>query len=269
MKTLLSILTVLLVLYFLICLLAYFFQEKLIFFPEVLAKDYRFGFKGKFEEHFVEMKDGKKLHALLFKAEKSKGVVFYLHGNAGSLDGWGAVANAFTDLNYDVFIPDYRGYGKSEGSIKSEAQLHRDIHSLYEFVNKEYPENHIIVLGHSIGSGMATKVASENNPKLLILQAPFYSIPDVTRNTTPLQIFPAFLLKYKFRNGKYLRKVRAPVVILHGEKDEIIYYGSSLKLKHGFKPGDTLITLKGYGHNNFLGSKIYRKEIENVLRRLY
>lgn len=267
MKILLSILSVLLGLYLLICLLAYFFQEKLIFFPQVLVKDFRFRFAGEFEERFVEMKDGKKLHALLFRAENTKGVIFYLHGNAGSLEGWGGVAETFTDLNYDVLISDYRGYGKSEGLVKSEAQLHRDTQSLYDFLKNNYSENRILVLGHSIGSGMAAKVASENTPKLLILQAPFYSVPDLAQNTTPLQIFPTFLFKYKFRTGKFLKKVNAPVVILHGDKDEIIYYGSSLKLKQEFKPGDTLITLNGFGHNNFLGSDRYRKEIEQVLRR--
>ena len=267
MKTVLSILSFLLGLYILICLLAYFFQEKLIFFPQVLAKDFKFGFQGEFQERYVEMNDGKKLHALLFKAKDSKGVVFYLHGNAGSLEGWGGVAENFNDLNYDVFIPDYRGYGKSEGSIKSEAQLHRDTQRLYNPLKKDYPENRIIILGHSIGSGMATKLASENNPKLLILQAPFYSLPDVAQNTTPLQILPGFLIKYKFRNGKYLKKVEAPVVVLHGDEDEIIYYGSSLKLKQQFKSGDTLITLNGFKHNNFLTSNKYKKEIEQVLRK--
>lgn len=267
MKTLLSIFSVLLGLYFLICLLAYFFQEKLIFFPQVLAKDFRFRFTGEFEERYLEMKDGKKLHALLFKAENSKGVVFYLHGNAGSLEGWGGVAETFTDLNYDVLIPDYRGFGKSEGSVKSEDQLHGDTQILYDFLKNNYSENRILVLGHSIGSGMAVKVASENTPKLLILQAPFYSVPDLAQNIKPLEIFPTFLIKYKFSNGKFLKKVNAPVVILHGDEDKIIYYGSSQKLKQEFKPGDTLITLNGYGHNNFLDSESYRREIKQVLRR--
>lgn len=237
----------------------------MIFFPQTLAKDFAFQYEN-FEERYVEMEDGIKLHSLLFAAEDSRGVVFYLHGNAGSLEGWGSVAEIFTGYNYDIFIPDYRGYGKSEGAIKGEAQIYSDIQTLYEYVTKEYPEDKIIVLGHSIGSGMAAKVAARNSPVLVILQAPYYSIPDLVKNTPPLNIFPSFIIKYKFRTGKYLNSVRAPVVIFHGEEDEIIYYGSSLKLQQEFKPGDTLISLKGFGHNDFLSSERYRREMGEVLK---
>lgn len=114
---------------------------------------------------------------------------------------------------------------------------------------------------------MAAKVAAVNSPKLLILQAPFYSLPDLARSTPPLNIFPSFLVKYKFRTGKYLKNANVPVAILHGDQDEIIYYGSSLKLQQEFKPGDTLITLEGMGHNDFLATELYRREIGEILRK--
>lgn len=254
-----------LVLYLLICILGYFFQEKMIFYPQTLKKDFSFEHFQNFEERYVEMKDDKKLHALLFRTEDPKGLVFYLHGNAGSLEGWGSVAKTFTALNYDVFIPDYRGFGKSEGTITSEAQLHEDMQNLYDEIKEEYPETQIILLGHSIGSGMAARLAAKNAPKLLILQAPPYSLPDLTKNTTPLQIFPSFLLRYKFETGKYVSAVRMPVVVMHGDEDEVVYYGSSLKIQQHFKPADTLITLEGLGHNNFLDTQRYRREIRKIL----
>lgn len=267
MKGILTLLFVLIALYLLVCSLAYLFQEKMIFFPQTLTRDFKFGFRGDFEERFVKMDDGKQLHAMLFKAQNSKGIVFYLHGNAGSLEGWGSVAETFTNLDYNLFIPDYRGYGKSEGRIKSEGQLHRDMQTLYEQLREEYEEERIIVLGHSIGSGMAARLAATNEPKLLILQAPFYSVPHLARNTTPFQIFPRFLIKYKLETGRYLKETNDPVVVLHGDEDEIIDYSSSLKLQGEFKPGDTLITLHGFGHNDFLGTQKYEEEIEKVLRK--
>lgn len=264
-SSLITFLSVLLILYLLICTLLYFFQEKMIFYPQTLPKDFSFDYYRNFEERFVAMKDGVRLHALLFKAEDPKGVIFYLHGNAGSLEGWGSVAETFTANNYNVFIPDYRGYGKSEGSITSEAQLYEDMQILYDEVKREYPEDKIIVLGHSIGSGMAAGLAADNDPKLLILQAPPYSLPNLVKNTFPLQVFPAFLLRYKFETGKKLAAAHMPVVVLHGDEDEIVYYGSSLKLQKHFKPEDTLITLKGLGHNDFLDSGTYRREIAGIL----
>ncbi len=267
MKSLLSFISFVLGIYLLICLLLYFFQEKMIFFPQTLAKEFAFRFDGDYEERYIEMEDGTELHSLLFKADKPEGVVFYLHGNAGSLQGWGSVGRTFTNLSYDVFIPDYRGYGKSEGTISSEAQLHGDIQNLYDHLKQDYSQERIIVLGHSIGSGMAAKLAAANDPKLLILQAPPYSLPDLVQNTFPLQLFPSFLLRYKLRTGKYMQQVDSPVVVLHGDEDEVVYYGSSLKLQQHFKPEDSMITLEGLGHNNFLDTQQYREEIRRILQR--
>ena len=267
MKNFTVLLAVLFAGYLLIMALAYFFQERLIFLPQKLDRDHIFRFNQKFEERFIEMQDGKMLHGLLFTTEDPKGIILYLHGNAGSLDGWGGVAPTFTNLGYDTFVPDYRGYGKSEGAIGGEAQLYDDMQRVYDHLKNEYNEEEIIVLGHSVGSGMAAKLAADNSPKFLILQAPFYSLKDLARNTPPLNIFPSFLFKYKFEVGEYLKQAKMQVVLLHGNEDEVIYYGSSLKLQQQFKPGDTLITLHGFGHNNFIDSPRYREEMEKILRR--
>lgn len=263
MKLLLKIFKIFLAVYILVCLLLYFFQEKLIFLPEKLHKDYQFNFDQKFEEVSVKITDGKLLNAVLFKADISKGVIFYLHGNAGSIDSWGDAAKTYTDLNYDVFMLDYRGYGKSEGNISSEKQMFDDVQSAYNQLKKMYAGNKIIVLGYSIGTGLASKIASTNQPGLLILQAPYYNLTDMMRHFYP--VIPTFLLKYKFRTNEYLKQCKMPVVIFHGDDDEVIYYGSSLKLKESFKSTDTLITLKGQGHNGITENTDYRKNIKSIL----
>jgi pimeloyl-ACP methyl ester carboxylesterase len=252
-------------LYLLVCALLYFFQENLIFFPQKLAKDYRFNFDQPFEELNIPVKDKSLLHGLLFKADSSKGLIFYLHGNGGALDTWGEVARAYTGLNYDVFLLDYRGYGKSEGVISGQKQLFEDIQTVYDSLKTRYPENKIIVLGYSIGTGPASKLASVNSPKLLILQAPYYSLSDMMRHAYP--IIPTFILKYKFATNNYLKDCKMPVVIFHGNQDEVIYYGSSLKLQSIFKQQDTLITLKGQGHNGITDNPDYKIELQKILAR--
>lgn len=142
----------------------YFFQEKLIFSPQKLEKDYQYSFSQNFEELTFKTLDNK-----LFKADSTKGVIFYLHGNLGSLKSWGNVAKSYTDLNYDVFIIDYRGFGKSEGAISSEKQLFDDNQIVYNKIKTLYKEQYITILGYSIGTGLATKLASDNNPRRLIL----------------------------------------------------------------------------------------------------
>ena len=259
-------LAIILIGYILVCALLYFFQEKLIFFPEKLSKNHLFQFDQTFEEKNIRTNDGMILNGLLFKADSSKGVIFYLHGNGGALNSWGDVAKTYTDLNYDIFLLDYRGYGKSEGVIKGQEQLYKDTQTAYDEMKKEYTEDRIIVLGYSLGTGLASKIASENDPRLLILQAPYYSLTDVMRRT--YSIIPTFLLRYKLETNKNLKDCKMPVVIFHGDVDEVIYYGSSLKLKDEFKTGDKLITLRGQGHNQMTYNEDYQRALGEILEEI-
>ena len=253
----------LLAVYFIISGAVYAFQEKLIFFPEKLDRDFAFRFNTEFEEIFVDVGSGEQIHGILYKTGSPKGLIFYLHGNAGSLRSWGFASEYFVSLGYDVFMIDYRGYGKSGGKINSEYQLNSDMQKAYDEIKKHYDENSIIVLGYSIGSGPALYLASKNDPKLLILQAPFYNLTDMMRRYFP--IFPAFLLRYKMENDKYLKECRMPIIIFHGDRDEVIYYGSSVKLSKHFKEGDRLITLEGQRHNGMTYNADYQREMRNIL----
>ena len=159
-KVIFRTLKLLLIFYVLICVALYFFQEKLLFFPDKLDKNHKFSFNQPFDEINVKTKDGNVLNGLLFKADSAKGLVFYLHGNAGSLDNWGDVAKRYTDLHYSVFIFDYPGYGKSEGSIQSKGQLFVATQTAYDQMKQLFHEDSIVVLGYSIGTGMAAHLAA-------------------------------------------------------------------------------------------------------------
>ena len=264
-KSILRFLNVFIIIYLALCGLLYLMQEQFIFFPEKLGKDYNFRFDRPFEEVNIKMEDGVLLNALLFKADSSKGVILYLHGNAGSLRSWGEVAQIYTDLNYDVFMLDYRGYGKSEGNISSQKQVYADMQTAYDHVKTRYDESKIIILGYSIGTGPAARLASTNHPRLLILQAPYFSLTDMMKRIFPM--IPTALLKYKFETNKYIVDCKMPVVIFHGDEDEVIYYGSSLKLKELLKETDTFITLHGQSHNGMSFNPRYIEELEKVLAR--
>jgi len=262
-KLIFRTLKLLFIVYLLICTALYFFQEKLLFFPDKLDKNHVFSFNQTFEELNIKIKEGKLINGLLFKADSAKGLVFYLHGNAGSLEKWGRVATRYTDLHYNLFILDYPGYGKSDGGIYSKTQLFDAIQTAYDDMKERFHEDSIIVLGYSIGTGLAAHLAARNHPKLLILQAPYYSLADMMRHTYP--IIPTFLLKYKLQTNEYLKDCKMPVVIFHGDRDEVIYYGSSLKLNEEMKRGDTLITLHGQGHNGMTDNSDYAAAIKTIL----
>ncbi|REJ84779.1 MAG: alpha/beta fold hydrolase [Bacteroidetes bacterium] len=249
--------------YVIICILVYFFQEKLIFFPEKLKRDFSIPHELPYEEHFIHYEENDSLHAMHFKSEHSKGLILYLHGNAGSLRTWSQIAAFYTVLGYDLFMPDYPSYGKSTGKIRNEESLQRSIDSAYSFVKKLYPEDKIIVLGYSLGTGPAARLASQNNPSLLILQAPFTSLTDMKDSFYPF--IPDFLLRYTFQTDDHLPKCRMPVIIFHGDSDEVIPYISSLELSKRFKTGDTLITLPGQRHNGMSAHPLYKEAFENII----
>lgn len=260
---LLGIVAFFLLVYVALCVAVFFYQEKIIFYPEKLAENYSFNFKNNFEEIIIHTKDQKKLNSVLFKSQDPEGVIFYLHGNGGSINGWGKVAEFYNSMNYDVFILDYRGYGKSEDKISSKDQLFSDVELAYDELAKRYPENKIIILGYSLGSGLASKLASQKNAKLLILQAPYFSIED--EMSQKFSFLPKFLLKYNFETNEYLKTVKSPVIIFHGDKDEVINYKSSLKIRNNFKKGDTLIILKNQSHNGITDNLDYQNSMKKIL----
>jgi pimeloyl-ACP methyl ester carboxylesterase len=246
-----------------ICILLYLFQEKLIFFPEKLDKNYQFQFNQPFREITINTHNHNLVNGLLFQVSAAKGLIFYLHGNAGSLSKWGAVASRYTELGYDIFILDYPGYGKSTGQINGENNLFEDIQDVYNEMKSYYPENKIIILGYSIGTGPAAKLASANHPRLLILQAPYYNLTDMMHHYYP--VIPAFILKYKFETSEYVKHCNMPVVLFHGDADEVIYYESSVKLRKLLKNSDTLITLHEMTHNGITDNPEYINAIKHIL----
>lgn len=264
MKKMQIIIIAIIATYLAICMLLYFFQEKLLFHPEKLSASHVFSFDGKFEELHIPTKDNEVLHGLYFKANNARGLIFYLHGNAGSLDSWGEVAGTYTRLNYDVFLLDYRGYGKSSGSITNEQQLYDDVQICYDSMKKKHAEENIVVLGYSIGSGPAAQLASRNHPGLLILQAPYYSMTDLVKQKVP--IVPSFILRYKLPTNQYLSACKMPVVVFHGDKDAVINYSASEKLSKLFKAEDQFITLKGLGHNGMTDNPEYQQALASILQ---
>jgi len=254
MRIMLFLLAVILVGYVAACLVLYFFQEKLIFHPYALPQDRVFHFEQPFEEHFLDAGDGVKLHAIHFHPTgDSKGMVIYYHGNGGCMDRWGFVAKDFTDRGYEVFMTDYRGYGKSGGTIQSEDQFITDANALYEYGAGLVPGKRIVVVGTSMGSGVAPGVAAKYQPDMLILNTPYNSLLDVTKSHI-FGILPInWILKYHLKSEDLIGRYNGPVYIIHGTADRTVPYACAEKLAMRSNPANTtFITVQGGTHQ--LGS---------------
>ncbi|MCB9336050.1 MAG: alpha/beta fold hydrolase [Flavobacteriales bacterium] len=242
----------------------YVFQERLIFYPDKLSVKAQFKFDNEFEEYFIETKDGEKINALKFKAKTPiKGVVFYNHGNAGSLEYWGTKAIDFTSRGYDVLMYDYRGFGKSSGKIKNEKMLYNDAKMLYKKLLHDYAEKDVVIYGISLGTGVATKLAHENQPKLLILETPYFNFYDVSKHHYPY-LPTSILLHYQFRNNKLLPELKIPVYLFHGTVDKTVPYDSSVRLEKLAKHIH-LFTIENGSHSDLNTFNYYHHKLDEIL----
>jgi fermentation-respiration switch protein FrsA (DUF1100 family) len=261
-----KILYTIVILYIMLIAALTLFQEKLIFLPSKLPANYEYQFAEPFDEINLEAADGAILNALHFKTENPKGVILYFHGNAGDLSRWGEITSYFTKFNWDVVVMDYRTYGKSTGKL-SETALYEDAQLFYDFVSKSYEEGKIILYGRSLGTAFATKLAAENNPKMLILESPFYNLKSMAKKRFP--IVPVnYLIKYEFKSNEYIKEVNCKTVFFHGTGDNVVPYSSGKKLYERASPdgGKQFVTIQGGGHNNLSDFRTYLSEIERLLK---
>jgi len=259
-----KVLFVLIAIYLMIGSSLYYLQEKLLFLPSVLEENYQYQFNHPFEELFLKTDDKAVINTLHFKAEESKGVILYFHGNAGDLSRWGIVTEYFVEKNYDVLVIDYRTYGKSKGKLSEEA-FYNDGQYCYDYLKQQYTESEITLYGRSLGSGIATYLASKNNPKQLILESPYYSIMDVAKQRFP--IFPVkLLMRYEFPSYEFIKKVNCSTSIIHGTDDAVIPIKSAKKLYDvSFKDKTEFTSIEGGGHNNLIKFKRYQERINKIL----
>ncbi len=255
---------ILLSIYIMVGSLLYMLQEKILFLPTVLKQDYVFKFSQPFDEVFFKTEDNAVINAIHFKVESPKGVILYFHGNAGDLSRWGVVTEYLVELQYDVLVMDYRTYGKSTGKL-SEKALYSDGQLCYDYLKKHYNEDDITLYGRSLGTGVATYLASKNKPKQLILETPYYSIVDVAKSRFPM--FPVeVLLKYKLPTNQYIRQVNCPITIFHGTEDSVVPFASAKKLFEVSPVSlTTFVTIENGNHGNLINFERYHTQIKKIL----
>lgn len=244
--------------------IVYLVQEFFIFKPEKLRADFEYKYDAPFEELFFDIEPGVRINGLHFKTQKPLGLILYFHGNSRSIKGWAKYAKDFSRYNYDVVLVDYRGFGKSTGK-RSEHDMLKDMQFVYDTLAVEFTEHHIIVYGRSLGSGFAAKIASDNKPRYLILDAPYYSFKKAIERFLP--ILPIrFLLRYHLRTDKWIRHVNCHTYILHGTRDWLIPISNSEKLQAINPHKITLIRIVGGGHNNLPTFNEYHNFIRDILQ---
>jgi uncharacterized protein len=229
--------------------LLYLTQRAIQYFPERFRTAPAAAGLPQVQEVVLETSDGERVIAWHVPPRENKPVVLYFHGNGGSLRGR---VDRFRDLTADgtgLVALSYRGYGGSSGA-PTEAGLVRDALAAYTFTTARYPAERIVLWGESLGSGVAVALASQMPVAYVILQSPFTSAVDVGMQRywfVPVRL----LMKDQFRSDLRIGKVTAPVLILHGDRDDIVPIALAERLYALINAPKRFVRFAGVGHEDF------------------
>lgn len=243
----------------------YYLQDYLLFHPVVLGRDYKYQFNVPFEEVNISLNKDDVLNMVKFFPANPvrKGVVIYFHGNKGNINRYQKFVSNFTKHGYEVWMEDYPGFGKSTGA-RTEQILYQHAEQLYKMALTKFGADSIVVYGKSFGTGIAAYLASVKDCRQLILETPYYSIPDLFSYYAP--VYPITRMStYKVPANEYIKEVKAPVTIFHGTKDWIIPYRCAVKLKKVLKPTDLFVTIENGKHYNLNNYGLFKQTLDSLL----
>ena len=243
--------------YIIICLLMFIFQRNFVYFPDKTVFFTPNHINLLYDEIYYKTSDNLTIHSWFIPADSAKNVVLFCHGNAGNISHRLESIQIFNRLNLDVFIFDYRGFGKSEGSVDEEG-TYLDALGAWEFLvgEKGFSPNQIIIFGRSLGSGVASWLAREKKCRGLILESSFTSLTDLGAKIYPY--LPVRLLsRYTYPTLENLKGMTCPKLFIHSKNDEIIPYSLGRKNYEIASQPKMFLEIQGSHNDGFMvtGSK--------------
>ncbi len=263
-KRIFQILKIILIVYCLIGIGLYHFQDELLLHPEPVDQDFKYDFQLKAEEVFIPVNEHEKIHLVKFPADtNTRGLILYFHGNMKNVAWYESSALIFNRLGFDVWMYDYPGFGKTTGKL-SEERINYQALQVRKLAGERFISDSIVLYGRSFGSGIAAFIAANSTNRSLVLETPYSSIPSLF--STYAFMYPVGRMSnFKIPTIKYLEDVKEPVLILHGTNDRTIPLREAIKLKKVLKTGDSFIEIEGGGHNDLGSSEEYMQALTQWL----
>ncbi len=219
-------------------------------------------------EVWMNTKDDLRIHGLWWDKPAGEPVILFLHGNAQEVYSWSLIYEEFSKLQYRLLLIDYRGYGKSQGKPFEEG-LYLDGRAALEWLYEQgIKEHEIIVFGKSLGGAIACEISQQLKLKALILESTFTSLQNIASGLFPF--LPADLnLKRNYSSIEKVGNLHCPVLVIHGEMDELIPLQDGIKLFEAVPEPKELYLVPGAGHNDvsLIGGDQYVQRIASFLRR--
>jgi uncharacterized protein len=244
----------------------WFRQERLLFEPTPLSPDEPLVEDADVHEQWIEV-PGARLSAAQLRLPNPRGVVFFLHGNSGNLRDCLVDLDAFRQVNFDVVMFDYRGYGKSSGQIESEEQLRADVLAVWNAYAAQYEGKRIVVSGQSLGTALAAGLSAElcaagRAPDLTFLVSPYSSMRALADELYPW--VPSQVLRYPLHTAEHAARLSGPLMLVHGDKDELIGIHHSHALRTA-APAAQFLCVEGAGHSDVHKFPSFRKALDSAL----
>lgn len=253
----------LILLVFLLAASFYFFYPKIenffIFYPDRSIETVPTNWGLNYEEVSFEAGDGTRLHGWFFPLPGKRPTILFCHGNAGNISHRLENVKLLLDYGLQVFIYDYRGYGRS-GGRPSEAGLYQDGLAAYDYLveHKKILPNRIIPFGRSLGAAVAMEIATKRDVRSLIIESAFTSTKDMAKSMFLFQLLSPFLPSH-YNNLRKIKGITVPKLIIHGETDEIVPFSMGQRLYRAANAPKYFFPINGAGHNDtyFVGGKRY------------
>lgn len=245
------------------------FENRFIYFPprypEGFVPPENYGLH--VEEVWMTTSDGVKLNGWFVPAANSSKALLCFHGNAENMGYAMTRLKAFSRLAVNLLAVDYRGYGKSEGS-PDEAGVYRDAEAAYRYlveVRRFEPRN-IFVFGQSLGSAVAIDLASRHECGGVIAESAFTSGREVARRSFLIPFFE-YLIKSRFDSISKIARVQAPVLIIHGSRDQFFPSSMGNRLYRAARQPKTFLLVEGAGHDDvfLVGGEKYLEALRRFL----
>jgi fermentation-respiration switch protein FrsA (DUF1100 family) len=232
--------------------LIYFQQSSLIYYPDVAgrglaATPQQIGLV--FEDVELITEDEVRLHGWFIPSDNARGTVLFFHGNAGNISHRLDSITTFNRMRLNVFIFDYRGYGRSQGQV-TEIGTYRDAEAAWSYLveTRGIEASKIIVFGRSLGASIAAWLASQHTPAALILESSFSSVPSMAQQMYPF-LPVKWLSRFSYDTRQYVSTIACPLLVVHSKSDEIIPYSEGRLVFDAAPANKQFLDIRG-GHND-------------------
>ena len=235
-------------------------QTKVLFEPIKLEVNYQFKLPENIKEINIKVEDNILLNGILYEKKENKFLMIYFQGNAKNLQNFLDTHNMVLNWGYNVLVTDYRGFGKSNGTLSGQEKMYADADKIYDYaIQLGYKPENIILYGYSMGTSLAGYLASTKKAKAVILESAYSSIPEINwvRNKAT---------SYELNTSGKAKKIDIPTLLIHGDKDDVITPDHSQRIFDNLKTNKKKrVVLENGGHGDLRKRPEYQKLINDFI----